>query len=81
MKKPIMKKEDLEKEYFDVAVDAICHVPLRQAAKVLGIKNEESRLFDNSFMEYKERNNRAGKKFFQKSGKFIIPFPKPQILK
>jgi hypothetical protein len=32
-------------------------------------------------MEYKERNNRAGKKFFQKSGKFIIPFPKPQILK
>ncbi len=43
MKKPFMKKEDLEKEYFDVSmpVDAICHVPLRQAAKVLGIKNED----------------------------------------
>ena len=40
MKKPFMKKEDLEKEYFDVSmpVDAICHVPLRQAVKVLGIK-------------------------------------------
>ena len=38
-----MKKEDLEKEYFDVSmpVDAICHVPLRQAAKVLGIKNKD----------------------------------------
>jgi len=43
MKKPFMKKEDLEKEYFDVSmpVDAMCHVPLRQAAKVLGIKNED----------------------------------------
>ena len=43
MKKPFMKKEDLEKEYFDVSmpVDAICHVPLRQAAKVLGIKNKD----------------------------------------
>ena len=43
MKKPFMKKEDLEKEYFDVSmpVDAMCHVPLRQAAKVLGIKNKD----------------------------------------
>ena len=43
MKKPFMKKEDLEKENFDVSmpVDAMCHVPLRQAAKVLGIKNKD----------------------------------------
>lgn len=41
MKKPIMKKEDLDKEYIKVPFDKTCHVPLIQAAKVLGIKTED----------------------------------------
>ena len=41
MKKPIMKKEDLDKEYFSVSYDKTCHVPLIQAIKVLGLKKED----------------------------------------
>ena len=41
MKKPIMKKEDLEKEYIEVPLDKTCHVPLIQAIKILGIKKED----------------------------------------
>tara|TARA_Y100000294_G_scaffold135448_1_gene128165 strand:+ start:81 stop:512 length:432 start_codon:yes stop_codon:yes gene_type:complete len=38
MKKPAMKKEDLDKEYFDVSADKTCHVPLIQATKLLRLK-------------------------------------------
>jgi len=41
MKKPFMKKEDLDKEYINVPGDKTCHVPLIQATKVLGIKKED----------------------------------------
>jgi len=41
MKKPFMKKEDLDKEYIKVPFDKTCHVPLIQTAKVLGIKTED----------------------------------------
>jgi len=41
MKKPFMKKEDLEKEYINVPADKTCHVPLIQATKLLGIKKED----------------------------------------
>ena len=41
MKKPFMKKEDLDKEYINVPFDKTCHVPLIQATKLLGIKKED----------------------------------------
>ena len=41
MKKPFMKKEDLDKEYINVPADKTCRVPLIQAIKVLGINKED----------------------------------------
>ena len=38
MKKPIMKKEDLDKEYMIVNDDQTCHVPLLEATKILNLK-------------------------------------------
>ena len=38
MKKPIMKKEDLDKEYIKVSGDKTCHIPLIQATKLLKLK-------------------------------------------
>ena len=38
MKKPIMKKEDLDKEFIEVSGDKTCHIPLLQATKLLGLK-------------------------------------------
>ena len=41
MKKPIMKKADLDKEYFKVSSDKICSVPLVQTIELLGLgKND-----------------------------------------
>ena len=41
MKKPFMKKEDLDKEYINVPGDKTCHIPLTQTIKVLGLKKED----------------------------------------
>ena len=38
MKKPIMKKEDLDKSFIKVLGDKTCHSPLLQATKLLGLK-------------------------------------------
>lgn len=41
MKKPIMKKEDLDKEYLEVSPDEICSVPLIQTIELLGLRKYE----------------------------------------
>ena len=38
MKKPIMKKEDLDKSYIKVSANKTCHIPLIQATKLLKLK-------------------------------------------
>jgi len=41
MKKPIMKKADLDKEYFKVSSDKICSVPLVQTIELLGLEKHD----------------------------------------
>ena len=38
MKKPFMKKEDLDDEYIKVSANETCHIPLKQATKLLNLK-------------------------------------------
>ena len=38
MKKPFMKKEDLDDEYIKVSANETCHIPLTEATKLLNLK-------------------------------------------
>ena len=39
MKKPFMKKEDLDDEYIKVSANETCHIPLTEATKLLNLKS------------------------------------------